>query len=104
MSVVYSVDGKYQCFTKGAIDELLELCNYILKDNQKVKLTSEMKMQILKKNEELSLQAYRVLGFAFKEIENIPSEGENIENELIFIGLSCMVDPPREDVSMAIQT
>ena len=102
MSVVYSVDGKYQCFTKGAIDE--ELCNYILKDNQKVKLTSEMKMQILKKNEELSLQAYRVLGFAFKEIENIPSEGENIENELIFIGLSCMVDPPREDVSMAIQT
>lgn len=103
MTTVYEIDGKYECYTKGAMDELLDLCPYILKDGKTLEFTSDMKTKILSKSEELSAEAYRILGFASKSIDYIPKEGDNVENGLIFIGLSCMIDPPREDVKKAIK-
>ena len=103
MTTVYEIDGKYECYTKGALEELLELCPYILKDGKVLEFTSDMKAKILSKSEELSAEAYRILGFASKDINYIPKEGEDIESDLIFIGISCMIDPPREDVKKAIK-
>ncbi len=103
MTTVYEIDGKYECYTKGALEELLELCPYILKDGKILEFTSDMKAKILSKSEELSAEAYRILGFASKDINYIPKEGEDIESDLIFIGISCMIDPPREDVKKAIK-
>ena len=103
MSTVYDINGVYECFTKGGIDEVLDGCNYILKDGEVIDLTSDIKQKILNKCDELSSLAYRILGFAYKNIDYIPSESENIENNLIFIGVSCMIDPPREDVIKSIQ-
>ena len=103
MSVLCDIDGRKTVYTKGALEELLELCPYILKDNEVIPLTVEVKNKILKKCEELSKEAYRILGFAEKEIDYIPNEGDNIENDLIFIGLSAMIDPPKEGVKEAIK-
>lgn len=103
MTVVYDIDGHYECYTKGALEEVLEVCLYILKDGEVVPLTLEVKNKILKECEKLSSEAYRILGFASKTIDFIPKEGDNIENDLIFIGISCMIDPPREEVMPAIK-
>ena len=104
MSTVYEIDGKYKCYTKGALEELLELCPYILKDGEVTELTLEIKNKIISECEKLSSEAYRILGFASKEIDFIPNEGNNIEYDLVFIGISCMIDPPREEVMGAIKS
>ena len=104
MSTVYEIDGKYKCYTKGALEELLELCPYILKDDEVTELTLEIKNKIISECEKLSSEAYRILGFASKEIDFIPNEGNNIEYDLVFIGISCMIDPPREEVMGAIKS
>lgn len=104
MSTVYEIDGKYKCYTKGALEELLELCSYILKDGEVTELTLEIKNKIISECEKLSSEAYRILGFASKEIDFIPNEGNNIEYDLVFIGISCMIDPPREEVMGAIKS
>ena len=104
MSVICDINDKMIVYTKGALEELLDLCPYILKDNEVIHLTDEIKDTILKKGEELSSSAYRILGFAKKDIDYIPDEGGNAENDLIFIGISCMIDPPRDEVKEAIKT
>ena len=104
MSVLCDVENKKILYTKGALEELLDLCPYILKNNEITNLTLEIKNEILKKSEELSEKAYRILGFAKKEMDYIPKEGEKIENNLIFIGISAMIDPPREEVKNSIKT
>ena len=75
------------------MEELLELCSYILKDNEFILLTDEIKVKILDKCEELSSEAYRILGFAYKNVDTIYKEGDNVEDNLIFIGISSMIDP-----------
>ena len=104
MSVICEVNGKRICYTKGALEELLELCSYILKDNEVILLTDEIKVKILDKCEELSSEAYRILGFAYKNVDTIYKEGDNVEDNLIFIGISSMIDPPREEVMPAMKT
>ncbi len=104
MSVICEVNGKRVCYTKGALEELLELCPYILKDNEIILLTDEIKVKILDKCEELSSEAYRILGFAYKNVDTIYKEGDNVEDNLIFIGISSMIDPPREEVMPAMKT
>ena len=104
MSVICEVNGKRICYTKGALEELLELCPYILKDNDAILLTDEIKVKILDKCEKLSSEAYRILGFAYKNVDTIYKEGDNVEDNLIFIGISSMIDPPREEVMPAIKT
>lgn len=103
MSVICEVNGKRVCYTKGALEELLELCSYILKDNEVILLTDEIKVKILDKCEKLSSEAYRILGFAYKNVDTIYKEGDNVEDNLIFIGISSMIDPPREEVMPAIK-
>ena len=104
MSVVCEINGKMICYTKGALEELLELCPYILKNGEVIDLTDDIKNKILVKCENLSSKAYRSLGFALKTIDFMPSEGDDIESNLIFIGISCMIDPPRDEVLESIKT
>ena len=104
MSVVCEINGKMICYTKGALEELLELCSYILKNGEVIDLTDDIKNKILVKCENLSSKAYRILGFALKTIDFMASEGDDIESNLIFIGISCMIDPPRDEVLESIKT
>ena len=104
MSVAYDIDGNKVLYTKGAVEELLDLCDFILKDDEIIKLTKSDKDKILEKCSELSSEALRLLGFAKKELKNVSKDGEDLEYDLIFIGISCMIDPPRKEVMNAIKT
>ena len=96
MSTLHKIDNKKTLFCKGAPDVILELCDRILINAQIKRLTRPMKKEILKQNESFANEALRVLGFAYKETSKLD------ENNLIFVGLQAMIDPPRPEVKEAI--
>lgn len=100
-------DGKKVAFLKGAPEVILKRSSHILEDDGGMrKLTDEDKVSILKVNKEMAQSALRVLGIAYKETkEDIPKDRENeIEKDMIFLGLFGMMDPPREEAIEAIKT
>ena len=99
MSSIYKKNKKVYVFSKGAPEILLRKCNKIYFDGKIEKLNRIRKKQILQKNEEFSSQALRVLGFAFKET----SEKKYDEENLIWVGLQAIIDPPRKEVKQAIK-
>lgn len=105
MSTIHEIiNNEYVAYTKGAIDELLPLCDYILTSNGPRKLTKADKENILALSHKMSDQALRVLGFASKNILNLPQEDEDIEQYLVFLGAVGMIDPARDDVKASIKT
>ncbi len=105
MTTVNKVGDKYIAYTKGGIDELLAKCtkyeiNEEIKDN-----LSEYKDTIEKYNIEMAKDALRVLAMAYKELDHEPTDEEmkTIENNLIFVGMVGMIDPPREEVKLAVE-
>ena len=105
MTTVHEADGKYVVYTKGAIDELLKRCdNYILNGEIKNDL-AEYKNTIDDTNEGLAKNALRVLGFAYKEVDKVPTNEEmkNIESHLTYVGMVGMIDPPREEAKQAVE-
>lgn len=105
MSTVHSVDGKYIQYTKGAPDEVLKLCTKYLKDGKVHELTDDFKHTILADNKRMADKALRVLCAAYKEYDSIPAsfDADTLENDLIFIGLTGMIDPVRPEVLEAIK-
>ena len=101
MTTVHSHDKKCLVFTKGAVDEVLKRCSYVEIDGQKLAMTSEHKNQIARANEKMGAEALRVLGYAYKEISS-PKQETPLESELIFVGLTGMIDPPRKEAKMAV--
>lgn len=98
------VDGKKIAFMKGAPEMVLERCSHILEEKGARPLTGEEKTRILKVNEEMALGALRVLGFAFRELSDALAYSEDaVENEMVFLGFSGMMDPPREEAIEAIK-
>lgn len=105
MTTVNKRDGKYYVFTKGGIDELLKVCNsYRMNGEIKTDL-SEYRKDIDKYNSEMADKALRVLAMAYKVLDHEPTDEEmkNIENDLIYVGMVGMIDPPREEVKLAVQ-
>ncbi|MBI4146904.1 calcium-translocating P-type ATPase, SERCA-type [Candidatus Woesearchaeota archaeon] len=101
MTTVHVVKGKRVAYTKGAPDILLDLCSKILVNGRVERLTRQEKSKILAQNEAFARNALRVLGFAFKEL--VSKDGKNsYENDLVFVGLQAMIDPPRLEVKDAI--
>ncbi|WP_251912483.1 cation-translocating P-type ATPase [Lactobacillus paragasseri] len=103
MTTVYEINNEYVAYTKGALDELLPLCDYIHTNNGTRKLTKADKDNILTLSHKMSDQALRVLGFASKNMLNLPQEGENIEQHLVFLGAVGMIDPARDEVKASIK-
>ena len=105
MTTVHEINGRYVVYTKGAIDELLKRCdNYILNEEIKYDL-AEYKKNIDEINEGLAKNALRVLGFAYKEIDHVPTNEEmkDIESHLTYVGMVGMIDPPREEAKLAVE-
>lgn len=104
MSTIHEINNEYVAYTKGALDELLPLCDYILTSNGTRKLTKADQDNILALSHKMSDQALRVLGFASKNMLNLPQEDENIEEHLVFLGAVGMIDPARDEVKASIKT
>lgn len=100
MTSINKVDDKHLVLTKGACDQLINQCNRISIGGEIRKITKKDIDMILKKNEEYSKDAYRVLGYAYRETDE-PSSND-LEQDLIFVGLTAMIDPPRDEARDAI--
>ena len=102
MTTVHQVNNKYIVFTKGGIDELLSICSsYILNGEQMTDLQN-YRNRINEINETMAKDALRVLGFAYKELDYKPNAQE-LENDLTFVGMYGMIDPPREEAKLAVE-
>ena len=93
-------------FTKGAPDVLVARCSHEMVGESSRPLTVERRAEILRRNEELAGQAMRTLGVAARELPTAALQNkevdEDIEHELIFLGLIGMIDPPREEAKKAV--
>lgn len=103
MSTIHKVDDLFEQYTKGAPDEVLKNCQYILKNDGIKPLSEDDIKEIKNKNKEMADSALRVLAGAFKVYNNFPEsmDAEKIENELVFVGLYGMIDPIRPEVKVA---
>ena len=105
MTTVNKIGEKFVVCTKGGVDELLNRCTkYILNGEIKTDL-DDYKNQIKENNEKMAKDALRVLAMGYKELDHEPTDEEmkDIENNLIYIGMVGMIDPPREEVKLAVQ-
>lgn len=105
MTTVNKIGEKFVVCTKGGVDELLNRCTkYILNGEIKTDL-DDYKNQIKENNEKMAKDALRVLAMGYKELDYEPTDEEmkDIENNLIYIGMVGMIDPPREEVKLAVQ-
>ncbi len=100
-------------FSKGAPEVILDRCDRYYEKGKIKPLSKHKKKQFLEKNQEYAGGALRVLAMAYKPInledvgdkkDHIENQGEDIERNLIFLGLQGMMDPPREEVKDAITT
>lgn len=106
MSTVHDHNGKLVQYTKGAPDELLRRCDHYLAENGNVvKMTDELREKILSANKAMADKALRVLAAAYREYDSLPNEvkSETLEKELVFVGLTGMIDPVRPEVADAIK-
>ena len=103
--VVEDLDGEYEQFTKGAPDVIISLCTGIFDDDKVVPLTDEKRAELLAENKGMADEALRVLALACRRYDAVPEDcsAEALEHDLIFCGLSGMIDPERPEVAPAIE-
>ncbi len=95
----------YIAFVKGAVDGVLQLSSHVVVEGRAEPLTIERHKQIANANDELAGNGMRVLGVAARPLASAPVNGQHqeLERELIFLGLVGMIDPPRVEVKNAVQ-
>jgi Ca2+-transporting ATPase len=103
--------GSHVAFAKGAVDSLLEISAQAWTGDEGVPLTDEMQARIEVANNGLAGQGQRVLGVAFRSLNEQPGQvpdqvfdEADLEREMTFIGLVGMIDPPRPEVREAVRT
>lgn len=105
MTTIHRINHGYRIITKGAPDVLLKRCSQYYQNGQNVPIYSKKEL-IEKQNNDMANSALRVIAVAYKDVEQLPNfiDSKSIENDLIFVGLIGMIDPPREGVKEAVKT
>lgn len=104
MTTVHKNGDQYRSITKGAPDVLIRKCDRIYKNGKIEKLTNSEKIKIENQNIEMANKALRVIAVGYRDLEYIKTDANNLENNLIFVGLIGMIDPPRKGVKEAVRT
>ena len=102
MSTAHVFSGRHVMVVKGAVDVLLTRMTHIRRGETVEPMTAERKAEIEAQNLEFSRDGLRVLAFAYKEIEENREITLEDENDLTFLGLIAMMDPPREESKAAV--
>ena len=104
MTTVHEMDGAIIAYTKGAVDELLPLCTHMLTAGGVRPMTEEDRANVTRLCHRMSEDALRVLGFAMRTLARVPEDdGENVELDLTFVGVTGMIDPPRKEVAQSVR-
>jgi Ca2+-transporting ATPase len=116
MTTIHTAQGAQACaatfgyppafaFVKGAPDVILDLCGQIQQDGQAVPLAQEKRREVLDQNRDLASHALRVLGVAYRPLAAVPENPtpDDVERDLVFVGLLGMIDPARPEVVEAVR-
>ena len=101
MTTVHKRGDKYIVFTKGGVDELLNICTSYIDHGKIEKDLKSFIPTIVDTNEKMAKDALRVLAFGYKELDYRPKK-EELENNLTYVGMYGMIDPPREEAKLAV--
>lgn len=107
MSTIYETpDERIVVLTKGAPEQVLHSCGGFLQGNEVLKLDEATRNKILKQNATMTQKGLRVIALAYRTISEVALdvEPEDVERELVFVGLTGIFDPPRREVPEAIRT
>ncbi len=103
MTTVNEHKGKKFAFSKGAPKIIIEKCSHYYEEGKLKKLDKNKKEEFLEKNREMASRALRVLAMAYRELpSNIKYSEKEIEKNLVFVGFTGMIDPPRPEIKQAI--
>lgn len=100
MSVIVREGTKEVCYVKGAPERVIDKCTHILENGTVKPLTTQKRRQVASYIESMSNRALRCIAAAYKESELV--KNDNLENNLIFIGVAGSIDPPRLEVRDAV--
>ena len=105
MSTVHAVDGAYVQYTKGGPDVVLSRCAYYYEDGEAKPMTEAKRAEIMAANKAMADRALRVLAAAKRDWSEKPADNtpEFLERDLVFLGLTGMIDPVRPEVKAAIE-
>jgi len=103
MTTIHQTKDGLFAYAKGAPETILELCNYVYKNKQVKNLDNKEKEKIFSTIHKMTSEGLRVIALSYRKIEKVEFTPENIENNLVFIGLAGMIDPPREEVKESIR-
>ncbi|MEK3824717.1 cation-translocating P-type ATPase [Paenibacillus sp. FSL K6-1558] len=103
MSTVHTFEGQTALLTKGGPDVLFSRCSHVFIHGEVQPLTPEIRTQFEEKNEAFSKRAFRVLAYAYKRFNDKKEVTPEDESELTLVGLTAMIDPPREAVYGSIE-
>lgn len=101
MSTYNLKDGKVIMNTKGAPDAVIRRSAKVYMDGEIIPMTDDIRQRLIAQNEQFAALALRVLGFAYKEYES-ESAIDNLEEDLIYVGMMCMIDPPRDEARESV--
>jgi Ca2+-transporting ATPase len=96
---------EFVSFTKGGVDSLLDACNRVWMEGEPIPMTPELRQRIEDSNNDMAKNGLRVLGLAYRRMLEIPEtlNVENMEREMIFVGMVGIIDPPRAEVKEAVR-
>lgn len=97
------IEDKYRANVMGAVDKLLERCTHIMKNGIEVEITAKDIVEIKDADLSLSLKSLHTIGVAYRNFNYQPSVNENVESNLVFVGLIGLENPNKEDSIEAVE-
>ncbi|MCI2424696.1 cation-translocating P-type ATPase [Candidatus Acetothermia bacterium] len=103
MTTVHQTPQGKVAYSKGAPEVILDSCRYIYANGEEKQLTDKDKDDVLSVAQTMAGDALRVLGLAYRRLPTNPAVTQAIEQDMVFVGLAGMIDPPREEVKEAVK-
>lgn len=102
LTVVSRFDKRYRANTRGNVDAVLEQCTHIMIEGVEKELTDEYKARIKEIDMNLSIEGLITQGFAYRNFNYEPSKSENIESNMVFVGIMGLENPLEENLEDSI--
>jgi Ca2+-transporting ATPase len=103
MTTIHQTPQGKIAYAKGAPEVILDSCRYIYANGEEKEITSKDKDDVLSVAQTMASDALRVLGIAYKRLPGNPAITATVEQNMVFVGLAGMIDPPREEVKEAVK-